>query len=76
MAFHIQKCIFACRTLYKNDHTSKNSVGSLKLGCNLQNVVQITLKSALSAQIRLFASVLLCRFFECNKGALVLNLSQ
>jgi purine nucleoside phosphorylase len=30
--------------VYKNDHTSKNSVGSLKLGYNLQNVIQTNLK--------------------------------
>jgi hypothetical protein len=26
--------------IYKNDHTSKNSVGSLKLGYSLQKVIQ------------------------------------
>jgi hypothetical protein len=31
--------------IHKNDHTSKNSVNCLKLGYNLQNVIQTTLKS-------------------------------
>jgi hypothetical protein len=31
--------------MYKNDHTSKHSVGSLKLGYNLQNVIQTALES-------------------------------
>jgi hypothetical protein len=31
--------------VYKNDHKSKNSVGSLKLGYNLQNVTEATLES-------------------------------
>jgi hypothetical protein len=31
--------------IYKNDHTSTNSVGSLKVGYNLQDVIQTTLKS-------------------------------
>jgi hypothetical protein len=31
--------------IYKYDHTSINSVGSLKLGYNLQNVIQTALES-------------------------------